>query len=106
MDSQRLKQPLEYYRLDYCSHCNRNAIEAFDYFNRPLDYAKAIAMRGSFKFRNPIYSMRCKACGTRYKIRYEEDGFPIPYENLNLIKPFMGTYKDFWLENERKYKNI
>lgn len=109
MQNDQLKNVIKFYRPEHCIKCDRDSIEVFDYFNRPMNYAKACIARATgqhYEFKNPIYAMRCRCCGTKYNIRYDSDGFPLAYQDLRLIQPFMGSYKDLWEESERKMKKI
>ena len=78
------KKAIIYFRPNHCTVCNRDEIELYNQFGKPLNYAKMIMYRGQpdkyTLYPNAVISAcKCKACGTKYMLKYDlRDFFPIP----------------------------
>jgi len=91
--------PLYFERADYCPRCNRNLIEAFDYFNNPMRLKDAATISFNGKkvsenyFKKPVYRLRCRGCGAAYQIKWF-NGCPYPIYNKDglQIQLFMQQY--------------
>lgn len=77
--------PILFYPPDRCDNCKSRSIELFDYFHNTMGY-RSIAdnyMQGvpivgnKLDGKRDIYTMRCRQCGQRYTIRWEND-IPLP----------------------------
>ena len=101
------KKAIIYFRPNHCTVCNRDEIELYNQFGKPLNYAKMIMYRGQpdkyTLYPNTVISVcKCKACGTKYMLKYDlRDFFPIPVTyNEYYREAFLDAFYNFWKERE------
>lgn len=78
------KDPMLFYPYNYCLNCKTNSIELYNWHNYAQKYQKLLDqyhLNGTIPDtfdKYGVYTMRCSKCGKEYKIRWTEDGVPIP----------------------------
>lgn len=100
----KLIEPIIRYREDFCFNCNREALELFDFFNRPMNYKAMISNRlnnREWNFNKAIYQMKCTRCGTVFVIGYTNDNFPYPIVYLEDPHKFINDYIKLGHEKEK-----
>lgn len=92
------KHPMLFYPQNYCSNCKTNSIDIFSWHNYSQKYQKLlddyemhhIIPESLDKY--AIYTMRCTRCGKEYKIRWTEDGLPVPIHGDTYMNVFTNTF--------------
>lgn len=92
------KYPMLFFPHNYCTNCKTNSIELFSWHNYAQRYQKLLndfeatgIIPESFD-KYAIYTMRCTRCGKEYKIRWREDGLPVPIRGDTYPTVFRNTY--------------
>lgn len=92
------KYPMLFYPHNFCNNCKTNSIEIFSWHNYSQKYQKLLdyfeinqAIPDSFD-KYAIYTMRCTRCGKEYKIRWTEDGLPVPIYGNTYNNIFANTF--------------
>lgn len=101
------RKPIIYFKLNHCLNCNRDEIELYNQFGKPLNYSRMIMDRynpnGYSLYPNVVISMcKCKACGKKYMLSYDmHDHFPIPITfNEYIVDPFLNSFYNLGIQRE------
>lgn len=80
-----------------CSKCNNHTIEIYDYFGNPLGYERVLNRKemhlDSDLDAKAVYEMKCRKCGAKYNIIWEND-YPYPdLRTIPLSQQFIKLFK-------------
>lgn len=78
---------------NYCSYCNKESIELYDIFNKPMNYSKLLSNDNIDNILDikQLLKFRCTNCNKEYNIIWK-DHFPYPLKHNKEINYFLNRF--------------
>lgn len=104
----KLINPFIIVRPDYCCKCNTpHVLEIYNDYNKPIGFSALVNYKKNIADASKISLAygKCRKCGARYLLQWDNDGYVTLIDNPILVKNFLGNFKDFEIGDQEDAYN-